>query len=246
MSGSLNGHGRHRKLCSKLKPVFGLLLEAFDYAEDADGDRWEFAVPRRQLLELGMSDNDLRWLVRKGYVEHACEVIILGTDGRDFQPTGDLTFSKRTCFVLTDAGASKAVSVANGQRESDNGCQEFPSTGTSETQRNGAESNGHAKVTPKWDPEIRSLRIDDTVVKRFKWRAANQEAVLNAFHEEGWPQRIDDPLPPHPEQDSKRRLSDTIKCLNKNQTHQLIRFHGDGTGEGVTWELLDPVEDGEQ
>ena len=49
----------------------------------------------------------------------------------------------------------------------------------------------------------------------------------------------DDPLPPHAEQDSNsRRLSDTIKCLNRKQMNELIHFRGDGTGEGVIWERL--------
>ena len=48
------------------------------------------------------------------------------------------------------------------------------------------------------------------------------------------------------EQDPKRRLSDTTKCLNRKQTNELIRFRGDGTGEGVTWELVgqDGSDDG--
>jgi len=95
---------------------------------------------------------------------------------------------------------------------------------------------------PTWDSQTRELRIDVVTVKRFKWTAVNQETVLAAFEEECWPHRIDDPLPPHPEQDSKRRLSDTIKCLNRKQINPLIHFRGDGTGEGVTWELVE--EDG--
>ena len=82
--------------------------------------------------------------------------------------------------------------------------------------------------------------MNGELVKRFKWPAANQEAVLSAFQEEGWPVRIDDPLPPQPEQDSKRRLGDTIKCLNRKQKSQLIHFRGDGTGQGVVWELVEP------
>jgi hypothetical protein len=62
--------------------------------------------------------------------------------------------------------------------------------------------------------------------------------VLNAFEEEGWPARIDDPLPPHSDQDPKRRLNDTIKCLNRKQVRELLRFHGDGSGEGILWEVL--------
>jgi hypothetical protein len=68
--------------------------------------------------------------------------------------------------------------------------------------------------------------------------AANQERVLAAFEEEGWPVHIDDPLPPSPDQDSKRRLHDTINSLNRNQKCPLIRFVGDGTGQGVRWEFV--------
>lgn len=45
----------------------------------------------------------------------------------------------------------------------------------------------------------------------------NQEMLLAAFQEEDRPCRIDDPLPPQPDQDARRRLSDTIKCLNRKQ-----------------------------
>jgi hypothetical protein len=37
------------------------------------------------------------------------------------------------------------------------------------------------------------------VVKEFKLPAPNQETILTAFQEEGWPPRIDDPLPPVPQ-----------------------------------------------
>ncbi len=91
---------------------------------------------------------------------------------------------------------------------------------------------------PQWDPERRLLRFNGVSVKEFKWTAHNQEAVLSAFQEENWPARIDDPLPPHAEQDSKRRLSDTIKCLNRKQMNPILHFRGDGTGEGVVWEKI--------
>ena len=41
-------------------------------------------------------------------------------------------------------------------------------------------------------------------------------------------------------QDPKRRLSDTIKCLNRKQANSLIHFRGDGTGEGIVWEFAAP------
>jgi hypothetical protein len=82
----------------------------------------------------------------------------------------------------------------------------------------------------------RILSFNGKVVKHFKWQAVNQELVLVAFEEENWPVRVFDPLAPHPALDAKRRLSDTIKSLNRGQENALIRFRGDGTGEGVIWE----------
>jgi hypothetical protein len=80
--------------------------------------------------------------------------------------------------------------------------------------------------------------LGERIVKEFKLPALNQETVLTAFQEEGWPPCIDDPLPPAAGIDPKRRLHDTIKNLNRNQKHYLVRFMGNGTGQGVRWELV--------
>jgi len=61
--------------------------------------------------------------------------------------------------------------------------------------------------------------------------------ILTTFEEEKWPPKVDDPLPPHAEIDAKQRLHDTIKSLNRGQKRKLIRFRGDGTGQGIRWEL---------
>jgi hypothetical protein len=45
-----------------------------------------------------------------------------------------------------------------------------------------------------WIAEIRELRAGQTLVKRFCLKAPAQEVVLAAFEDDGWPQRIDDPL----------------------------------------------------
>jgi hypothetical protein len=92
-------------------------------------------------------------------------------------------------------------------------------------------------VTPHWDPVTRVLRVGRRIVKQFRVPSPNQERVLTAFQEEGWPSHVDDPLPPVPDGCPKDRLRDTIRYLNKGQKNHLVRFHGDGTGEGVVWEL---------
>ncbi len=98
---------------------------------------------------------------------------------------------------------------------------------------------GDVQPVPHWDHQTRVLSVGSSVVKRYRMRAANQEAVLSAFEEEGWPRRIDDPLPPRGELEPKYRLHFTIQCLNQGQPTHQIRFFGDGTGEGVCWELCE-------
>ncbi len=226
-------------MASKLRPAFIALLEAFDYAEDTGSELWDFAVSMRRFENLGVSETDLRWLERKGYVEHAREVTRLEDETREFRQTANLRFNKRTCFVLTGVGAEYARSLG------EQGGISITSLKDSE-KRNGRKERDSAKpidVTPVWDAVRRELRLDGELVKQFKWSALNQEMILAAFEEEHWPVRIDDPLPPHAEQDSKRRLSDTIKCLNRKQKHSLIHFRGDGTGEGVIWERAEPRDE---
>ena len=70
---------------------------------------------------------------------------------------------------------------------------------------------------------------------------SNQEAILAAFEEESWPPRIDDPLSPVGNQDPKRRLHDTINSLNRHQKLSVIRFLGDGSGQGVRWEFTETL-----
>ena len=46
------------------------------------------------------------------------------------------------------------------------------------------------------DADRRGLHVVDSLVKHFKRSAVNQEILLAAFEEQGWPNRIDDPFPP--------------------------------------------------
>src|SRR5437867_1146615 len=94
-----------------------------------------------------------------------------------------------------------------------------------------------AKLTPSGTGTAASCEWGE-LVKVFKLPSPMQEAILMAFEEEHWPPRIDDPLPMHPVLLPKRRLHDTIKSLNRNQKSCLIRFMGDGTGEGIRWEMV--------
>jgi hypothetical protein len=198
-----------------------LLLEAHRLALDLGCDPWEFAVEIGELRATGLTNNALRWLLHKGYVRHAAEVYDQGIQGRTFRSADGLCFDAAICFMLTEAGLSFAEArvVSSSARPA-----EYSSPGPARG------------ILPVWDPDRQELRVGGTVVKRFKVPAPNQEIVLASFQEEGWPVRIDDPLPPMAGLEPKRRLHETITSLNRNHKRRLIHFHGDGSGQGVLWE----------
>jgi hypothetical protein len=203
-----------------------IMREAYDYALVLQRSVWDFAVEIAVLRRRGLSNSALRCLVCQGLIEHRAEVDTPDEEIRRFVRAGILTFSRRTCFVLTQIGM-EFTSATHIRPSPDL----LPLT---------LSASAGVPLVPEWDKERQELRVDGLVVKQFKVRAPNQETILAAFQEEDWPPRIDDPLPPRVplEQDSKRRLHDTIINLNRHHKNQLIRFTGDGTGEGVRWELL--------
>ena len=95
----------------------------------------------------------------------------------------------------------------------------------------------HPGDRPIWDRERGELTYRGTVIKRVRSVsvAKNVVRVLDAFQEDGWRDRIDDPLDPSKDQ---QRLHETIKRLNDNL--EIIRFRADGTGQGIRWELTAP------
>jgi hypothetical protein len=213
-------------LTAAIRVVLAHLMKARAYARDTQCDPWEFAVEIDRLVDLGVTTSDLRWLVKKDYVEHAREVTRSGDAARRFQRSQNLAFTKGTCFCLADA-----VMVS-------------PETRGVLLERASAippraSSRPAPIIVPRWDHEDRTLYVGDQIVKEFRVRSPNQEAILSAFQEEAWPHYVDDPLSPVADQNPKHRLRDAIKCLNANQRNRLIRFRGDGTGERVRWELVD-------
>ena len=51
----------------------GMRAEALDCAQELQRDPWDFAVEVPCLRGAGLSDSSLRWLLCKGYAEHAIE-----------------------------------------------------------------------------------------------------------------------------------------------------------------------------
>lgn len=220
------------------------LLTAFEYARQVDRDAWDFAVTIEELRASGLTESDFRWLACEGIVQHAREITRLEDETRQFRATNPLVFTKRTCFVLTEEGRKVARSLFPADavpQLADKHIRVHAGQDLSPPHERVPGETGERSVRPCWEADRHELRLNGLIIKQFKWPAANQEIILCAFQEEGWPFCIDDPLPPHPDQDSKRRLSDTIKCLNRKQKNPLIHFRGDGTGEGVIWEVVERV-----
>lgn len=84
---------------------------------------------------------------------------------------------------------------------------------------------------PRWDDHAATLYWGGTPIREFRSNPAkNQRDIIEAFHRENWARTIPDPL------NNSRKLNATIRDLNKSLASKLIRFRGDGTGEGVMWE----------
>jgi hypothetical protein len=91
---------------------------------------------------------------------------------------------------------------------------------------------------PLWNADLGRLLLGEILVKQFRRFAANQQLILCSFQEEDWPARIDDPLPRLSRIEPKQRLHEAISGLNRRQMNRLLRFSGDGSGEGVKWAAI--------
>lgn len=211
----------------RLQPALRQLLDAREYSRDVGADVWDFAVEIQSLQSASCTTADLRWLICKGFVEAAAESTKPGSKKRSFRRKGRHPFSEKTRFVVTETGAKKLALTAALIPPDESPTDSKPRV-----------------IKPEWDPDRRELRIGGCVVKQFRVPAENQQLILTAFQEMDWPTHLDDPLPPVPNQEPKRRLHKVISRLNHNQKTLKIRFHADGTGKGIHWELVEGESDG--
>jgi hypothetical protein len=199
-----------------------LLLEAYACARDLGCDLWDFAVEIEALHCQGVTNTQVRWLLRKGYIDQALEKTQVNASQRSFSHVASPILQAGTCFVMTEADVAFAGAAQ---------LPPWPATNKKNAQQ------------PFWDSALRELRLGEVLVKRFRQPAANQELILEAFQEEDWPVRIDDPLPPVSGQDSKQRLHSAISNFNRRQANRLIWFAGGGDGKSVSWRLLHAASD---
>lgn len=194
------------------------LLQAHEFAVDLSLDPWDFAIEIAHLRQVGVSHSEVRWLLCKEFIEHRNECSLDANQERQFRHANKLMLSDRSCFVLTTFG----LTVARRQHSPTQSVTPYVDT----------------MDRPRYLADLKELWMGGKMVKQFKVPARNQELILSVFQEEGWPTRVDDPLPPQKDLEPKRRLHDAIHCLNRNQKPWLIRFKGDGSGKGIRW---DPV-----
>ena len=91
-----------------MRAALAHFAKARDYARDVQCDPWEFAIEIERLVSLGVTTSDLRWLVKKGYIEHACEVTRPNDAARRFERRQNLAFTAESCFLLADTAPSFA------------------------------------------------------------------------------------------------------------------------------------------
>ena len=163
-----------------------------------------------------------------------------GSASRSFRPEGSMSFTCRSCFVLTEAGLSPAQALLRNANVSERvpaaACPCGGDTGGQTASGDTVDGDGHALMLPHWDQQRRELWLGVHLVKRFRLPSVNQERILAAFEEQGWPPSIDDPLPGDPELNSRTRLHTTLQSLNRRQSQRLLHFGGDGTGQRVLWD----------
>jgi hypothetical protein len=203
-----------------------LLRQARELALASGSDVWDFAVEIGEVYAIGVTNAVLRWLIRQGHVEHRVEVTGRRSRRRQFRGSRNLGLGGDSCFVLTEGGAG------------------FAADGRSLSSGIAGEENPRSSPTeerPHWDEESRRLSYRGFVIKEYRGRPGNQEKVLAVFQEEGWPPRVDDPLPPAEGVDATAHLRDTLRRLNRSQRRALLWFEADGRG-GILWFALDGKE----
>jgi hypothetical protein len=217
---------------ASVQTAFAHLLEIHELARASGRRASDFAAEITSLTESGISVSVLRWLVCRGYAKCLRDVTQSADKERRFEAVDNLAWNSQSCFILSRRGVLFARAVLQLTGRSSASSEET-------TEGSGGPQETSGSMAPMWDAKRRELRLARKLVKRFRVPAPNQETILAAFQEEGWPNCIDDPLPPKGDLSPQRRLHDTIKSLNRKhrQKPAMIHFLGNGTGKNIVWEL---------
>jgi hypothetical protein len=196
------------------------LIAAFTQAIRDHCVTGEIAISLDDLRQRGLADPDLESLVLAGLVEKLPGPTTATPSSTRRPGRRDATTAESCVIRLTPSGAALVLpSLSAGKKDE-------PAVA------------GVPAEIPVWDEVARELWWRSRLVKRF-WRyAANQFLVLSAFQTQGWPLRIDNPLPRTSRVNAKARLRETLKSLQRGQNPVVLRFRADGSGLGVRWETV--------
>jgi hypothetical protein len=233
----------------RLRAGLALLWRAYICAQVTSTNLWDLALRAATLYETGMTSGDLRWMLARGLAEYRQETPGHDETHRSFRGSNGYFFNEHTCLVLTASGAALAEHVFREKPQWPQATLSALAAVAEETavlaaaRRPVIEARKPTPVLlkPCWNVNRRELSFEGLVVKRFRVPARNQETILSVFEEEGWAEHIHDPLPVTQDIDGPTRLHDAINRLNRCQINPLLRFHGDGKGTGVFWELASRI-----
>jgi hypothetical protein len=204
--------------------ALALLRKAWEYAHAQQVGLWQCAVSVRQFWAAGAGNGVIEELLVRRYVEHRMERPGRQRSPRVFELGRPSRLGGRSCFVLTPKGEALVVGMILGTRSGPEVLL-------------GGREEGCPVPVPTWVEERRALLWQGKVVKQFgKQPAGNQVLVLQAWQETNFANPLLDPLPRSKGVRPKSRLHDTLKGLNRKQVNPLLRFRGDGTGQGALWE----------
>lgn len=93
-----------------------------------------------------------------------------------------------------------------------------------------------SRAKPKWDPETGKLYYRDQIIRKLRKTKdlTNIHLILDTFEEDGWPSRIDSPIP---NDSSGERLHETIRSLKKDLIG--ITFSVQEGGQAVVWQVAE-------
>lgn len=208
-------------LLGRVLPALVRLWRRHASAEEAHRDTWEFAVPGQFLTSFGLSRHEIDWLLNAEFI------VVRRSQGNDIGTPLHGVSLEGLDVVISEFAATLVASI-------NDACEVDLERG-----------NSGVTVKPYWDAARRELWFDGILLKRFKKPGPNQELILAAFERQGWPKRIDDPLPFKADISPVDRLHDAVKRLTRSLDVPLVKFGGDGKGSGARWRPVSPPpEDG--
>ena len=116
-----------------------------------------------ELRRLGLTCNDVRWLIRQGLVQHAYEVTVSKDDHRRFVPCPSLNLSKRTCLIVTEKGCrmSRQFAEARDVRPAAAACEPAAVSFAAGPANGNGKGKGAAELLlPRWDRDRRHLLVE--------------------------------------------------------------------------------------